>query len=75
MCVFFTYLGLAAGDSFSVIGNKIKSDLFSAMQGSWKIWPLVHAVNFKFISTKHRLVFINAVQILFNMFLSLLGAK
>eukprot|EP00558_Chaetoceros_sp_UNC1202_P010121 CAMPEP_0197243270 /NCGR_PEP_ID=MMETSP1429-20130617/8778_1 /TAXON_ID=49237 /ORGANISM="Chaetoceros sp., Strain UNC1202" /LENGTH=235 /DNA_ID=CAMNT_0042703465 /DNA_START=27 /DNA_END=734 /DNA_ORIENTATION=+ len=75
MTVFFTYLGLANGDSFGAIGNKIKSDLFTAMQGSWKIWPVVHAVNFKFISTKHRLVFINGVQIVFNMFLSLLGSK
>lgn len=75
MTVFFTYLGLVAGDSFSTISNKIKSDLFTAVQGSWKVWPIVHAVNFKFISTKHRLVFINGVQIAFNMFLSLIGSK
>jgi protein Mpv17 len=35
----------------------------------------VHAVNFKFISTKHRLVFINGVQIAFNMYLSIIGSK
>jgi len=75
MTVFFTYLGIVGGDSFSAIGSKIKNDLFTACQGSWKIWPLVHAINFKFISTKHRLVFINGVQIAFNMFLSLIGSK
>ena len=68
MTVFFTYLGLVNGD-------KIKNDLLSACQGSWKVWPIVHAVNFKFISTKHRLVFINSVQIAFNMFLSIIGSK
>ena len=75
MTVFFTYLGLVNGDSFGVIGDKIKNDLLSACQGSWKVWPLVHAVNFKFISNKHRLVFINSVQIAFNMFLSIIGSK
>jgi protein Mpv17 len=75
MTVFFTYLGLVNGDSFATISNKIRSDLFTAMKGSWKVWPFVHTVNFKFISTKHRLVFINGVQIAFNMFLSLLGSK
>ncbi len=75
MTVFFTYLGLVAGDGFSAIADKIKNDLFTAVQGSWKVWPIVHAVNFKFISTKHRLVFINGVQIAFNMFLSLIGSK
>eukprot|EP00562_Extubocellulus_spinifer_P002929 CAMPEP_0178479046 /NCGR_PEP_ID=MMETSP0696-20121128/4976_1 /TAXON_ID=265572 /ORGANISM="Extubocellulus spinifer, Strain CCMP396" /LENGTH=245 /DNA_ID=CAMNT_0020106439 /DNA_START=63 /DNA_END=800 /DNA_ORIENTATION=- len=75
MTVFFTYLGLVNGDSLSTIGSKIKNDLLSACQGSWKVWPLVHAVNFKFISNKHRLVFINSIQVAFNMFLSLIGTK
>ena len=75
MSVFFTYLGLVNGDSISTIVDKIKNDLFTAVQGSWKVWPIVHAVNFKFISTKHRLVFINTVQVAFNMFLSLIGSK
>jgi len=75
MTVFFTYLGLVNGDSLATIGAKIKNDLFTAVQGSWKVWPFVHTINFRFISTKHRLVFINGVQIAFNMFLSILGSK
>jgi len=75
MSVYFGYLGLVGGDSLATIGNKIRSDLFTAVQGSWKVWPFVHAINFKFISNKHRLVFINGVQVGFNMFLSLLGTK
>jgi len=75
MTVFFTYLGLVAGDSFGTIGTKIKSDLLSACKGSWKVWPIVHFVNFKFISNKHRLLFLNGVQVGFNMFLSLIGTK
>jgi len=75
MTVFFTYLGLVNGDSFGTIGTKIKTDLFAACKGSWKVWPLVHFVNFKFISNKHRLLFLNSVQVAFNMFLSLIGSK
>lgn len=75
MTVFFTYLGLVNGDSLSVISTKIKTDLLSACQGSWKVWPLVHAINFKVVSNKYRLLFINGVQIAFNIFLSLIGTK
>merc|ERR1712232_1519814 len=57
MSVFFTYLGFVKGDSVGAIGEKIKNDLFSACKGSWKVWPAVHFLNFKFISTKHRLLF------------------
>ncbi|KAL3790561.1 hypothetical protein ACHAWO_013946 [Cyclotella atomus] len=75
MSVFFTYLGLMNGDSLNVIGNKIKNDLLTACQGSWKVWPLVHLINFRFVPNKWRIPYINAVQIAFNMFLSLLGSK
>lgn len=75
MTVFFTYLGLVNGDSLATIGNKIKNDLFTACQGSWKVWPIVHAINFRFIATKYRLVYINTVQVAFNIFLSLIGTK
>lgn len=75
MSVFFTYLGLVSGDSLSVIGSKINADLLNACKGSWKVWPLVHAINFRFIPTKLRLFYINVVQIFFNVFLSLIGSK
>lgn len=75
MSVFFTYLGLVNGDSMSAIGQKIKNDLLSACQGSWKVWPLVHIINFKFVPNKWRIPYINAVQLAFNMFLSLIGSK
>merc|ERR1719356_1125194 len=75
MTVFFTYLGLVAGDSFGTIGTKIKNDLFTAVKGSWKVWPIVHFFNFKYISNKHRLLFLNGVQVGFNMFLSIIGSK
>eukprot|EP00751_Fragilariopsis_kerguelensis_P006283 CAMPEP_0170785624 /NCGR_PEP_ID=MMETSP0733-20121128/17054_1 /TAXON_ID=186038 /ORGANISM="Fragilariopsis kerguelensis, Strain L26-C5" /LENGTH=234 /DNA_ID=CAMNT_0011131187 /DNA_START=151 /DNA_END=855 /DNA_ORIENTATION=+ len=75
MTVFFTYLGLVSGDSFSQIGTKVRTDLFAAVQGSWKVWPIVHFINFKYISNKHRLLFLNGVQVAFNMFLSIIGSK
>jgi len=75
MSVFFAYLGVVNGDSMAAIGQKIKTDLLSACQGSWKVWPLVHLINFKFVSNKWRIPYINAVQIAFNMFLSLIGSK
>jgi protein Mpv17 len=75
MTVFFTYMGLVEGDGLSAIAAKIRKDLLEACQGSWKLWPFVHAVNFRFIKTKHRLLFLNSVQIVFNMFLSLIGTK
>ena len=69
------YLGLVNGDSFATIGNIIKNELFTACQESWKVWPLTHLIMFKFIPCKWRIPYVNAVQIAFNVILSLLGNK
>lgn len=75
LIIFFTYLGVVAEENLSTIEHKIRSDLFTAVLGSWKVWPLAHIINFKFIHTKHRLAYINSIQIAFNIFLSIIGSK
>ena len=52
MSVLFTCFGLVYGDSFATIGSMIKNNLLSTRQSSWKVWPIVHLINFKFISIK-----------------------
>ena len=55
MSVLFTCFGLVYGDSFATIGSMIKNNLLSTCQSSWKVWPIVHLINFKFISIKWRI--------------------
>jgi len=74
-CMFFTYLGLAEGKSFAQIGDKIKSDLKTAVMGSWVVWIPAHIINFRFIPTEQRLLYINSIQIGYNVFLSIIGNK
>uniref|UniRef100_A0A7S2V4A9 Peroxisomal membrane protein MPV17 n=1 Tax=Fibrocapsa japonica TaxID=94617 RepID=A0A7S2V4A9_9STRA len=73
--VFFTYLGLAEGKSGGEIVNKIKSDLKTAVMGSWTVWVPAHIINFKFVPSSQRLLYINTIQIGYNIFLSFLGNK
>lgn len=60
--MFFTYLGLAEGKSFDDIQKKIKNDLATAVMGSWTVWIPAHTVNFKFVPTSQRLLYINTIQ-------------
>lgn len=73
--VFFTYLGLAEGKSTDQIVDKIKADLPTAVTGSWAYWVPAHFVNFRFIPSEQRLLYINCMQIMYNIFLSFLGNK
>ena len=73
--VFFTSLGLMEGKSTDEIQTKIKNDLPTAVTGSWAYWVPAHFVNFRFIPGEQRLLYINGMQIMYNIFLSFLGNK
>mmetsp|Transcript_8111 Transcript_8111/g.17483 ORF Transcript_8111/g.17483 Transcript_8111/m.17483 type:complete len:271 (-) Transcript_8111:156-968(-) len=72
---FFTFIGLLEGNSTDQIIDKIKADTWTGVTGSWRVWPIVHAINFRFIPTSQRLLYINSIQILYNVFLSFIGNK
>ncbi|KAG5187937.1 peroxisomal membrane protein-related [Tribonema minus] len=73
--MFFSYLGLTEGKSVDQIYQKIKADLATAVMGSWTVWIPAHTINFKFVPTSQRLLYINSIQIGYNVFLSFLGNK
>ena len=31
--------------------------------GSWKVWPIAHAINFRFIPSSQRVLYINTIQV------------
>lgn len=73
--MFFGYLNVMEGKSFEDYTNKIKADLKTAVMGSWAVWVPAHTINFAFIPPSQRLLYINSIQIGYNVFLSFLGNK
>lgn len=73
--MFFGYLNLVEGKSFQDYKNKIKADLKTAVMGSWAVWVPAHTINFAFVPPSQRLLYINSIQIGYNVFLSFLGNK
>ena len=74
-CMFFGYLSLMEGKSFDDYVNKLKADLKTAVMGSWAVWVPAHTINFAFVPPSQRLLYINSIQIGYNVFLSFLGNK
>lgn len=73
--MFFGYLNFAEGKSWTDYTNKLQQDLKTAVMGSWAVWVPAHTVNFAFIPPAQRLLYINTIQIGYNVFLSFLGNK
>jgi len=73
--MFFGYLSLVEGKTFEEYKNKLKNDLQTAVMGSWAVWVPAHTINFAFVPPAQRLLYINSIQIGYNVFLSFLGNK
>ena len=43
--------------------------------GSWKVWPIAHTINFRFIPSSQRVLYINSIQIGYNCFLSVISSR
>lgn len=73
--MFFGYLNAVEGKSLNDYVAKIQADLKTAVMGSWAVWVPAHTINFAFIPPAQRLLYINSIQIGYNVFLSFLGNK
>ena len=49
--------------------GKLARDLLPALLVNWSFWPLFHVLNFRFVDPEDRVLYVNAVQVLFNVFL------
>lgn len=74
-CAFFGYLNLVEGKSWGDYTKKLEADLKTAVMGSWAVWVPAHTINFAFVPPSQRLLYINTIQIGYNIFLSFLGNK
>ncbi|CAM9724530.1 unnamed protein product [Sphacelaria rigidula] len=74
-CMFFGYMGAVDGLGVSAVSDKIKNNLWTSVKGSWTVWPVAHVINFRFIPTSQRLLYINTIQIFYNCFLSIISQR
>jgi len=72
-CVFFAFVNLFEGRP-DLIAPAIAAKLLPMLAANYALWPLAHLINFKFVPSKQRILYINCVQILWSAYLSHLSA-
>uniref|UniRef100_A0A1B6MRF2 Mpv17-like protein 2 n=1 Tax=Graphocephala atropunctata TaxID=36148 RepID=A0A1B6MRF2_9HEMI len=68
--LFFYGLGLLENGNFEVAHKEMKQKFFTIYVMDWIVWPPTQYLNFAYLSAKYRVVYINFVTMLYDVFLS-----
>lgn len=72
-CVFFAFINILDGRPDAVL-PAIQAKLLPMLLANYALWPAAHLINFKFVPSRQRILYINCVQILWSAYLSHLSA-
>lgn len=73
-CVFFFFIHALDGHPEAAV-DAIRTKLGPMLLANYALWPAAHLVNFRFVPPAQRILYINAVQILWSAYLSHLAAR
>lgn len=71
--LFFSYMETAQGRPERA-PDVVREKLWPTLKVNWTVWPLAHLINFRFIPSSQRILYINTVQVGYNAFLSTMAA-
>jgi len=69
--VYIVAVNVLAGESFEFSFDTAKSKIKDIMLTAWKFWPLVHCITYGAIPARHRILWVNCVDLFWNAILAL----
>lgn len=71
---FFSAMKIMDGKA-DEIKEEVETKLWPTMKVNWTVWPIAHIINFRFVPSSQRILYINTIQIGYNAFLSTMQAS
>jgi len=68
--IFFFMVGILEGRPLGDVVAKYKRDFIDTMKGNYVLWPAANLINFKFVPLDLRILYINCVSLIWNIFIS-----
>jgi len=68
--IYIMAVGLLSGDDFSTCKERVKERIGGIVVTAWKFWPLVHCVTYSLIPARHRILWVNCVDLVWNAILA-----
>lgn len=68
--IYILAIGVLSGDSVEDSSENVKNRIKPIMFTAWKFWPLVHCVTYGLIPARHRILWVNSVDLVWNAILA-----
>jgi len=68
--VYVAAVGLLGGQSLDEVKESVQTRIKPIMLTAWKFWPLVHCVTYGVIPARHRILWVNSVDLIWNAILA-----
>ena len=68
--IYIIAIGVLNGDTVRNSTDNVKNRLKPIMFTAWKFWPLVHCVTYGLIPARHRILWVNSVDLVWNAILA-----
>lgn len=73
--IYISAVGLLRGDDISTVKQNVQTKLPNIVLTAWKFWPLVHLVTYGVIPARHRILWVNCVDLIWNAILATMSQK
>jgi len=68
--IYILAIGILNGDGVGSSAENVKNRIKPIMFTAWKFWPLVHCVTYGLIPARHRILWVNSVDLVWNAILA-----
>lgn len=72
---YYVLLGLFKFESPAVIASTVRNSWWDLLKAGWRLWPFVHFFTYSVVPVQHRLLFVDAVELLWVSILSTYGQE
>lgn len=63
-------VGMLSGDDWPTAKQNVKDKIGGIVVTAWKFWPLVHCITYGVIPARHRILWVNSVDLIWNAILA-----
>ena len=68
--MYIAAVGLLAGDDVQTVKKTVEDRIGGVVFTAWKFWPIVHCITYGLVPARHRILWVNSVDLIWNAILA-----